>query len=552
MKCNDHTVASRIPPGKGRGCAVLSAFFLMLALAIGILALPQDAAAQVADPIPAGEACTRNNGVYNGGASNAIMYYIARCISQRTTQLSEFMIRALEDTLSPVVTPAATIAIVLLAIKVTLGGGGRRPLGDTMKLMFKICFVYYLMVGGAAPALVEHMHQFMNGATGMAVIIFDNGMAKIAPLAAAKTELCHMNTGFVDPDGLAEMFHRFDCLFEYLIGVKQSGKMMAMSGITLAMTVYGLFFSGPVGAAVAIAAITLITLFISAMVQTMVYMTTILVSLALLFGIAPVVIPLYLFEQTKGITVVWFNNVLAYLLLPAILTSYMMMMLIIFFAASNEFYNNGNEGASEPAIYTNIQRAPDRDMFKSFFSTPEQNFSEKDADMLSFEDDLNKRPEMVESDGKWGMIKQLGACTVAQGMDAVKQAAAVVGGTIMGWFKSDTDVADPPHALTVQDACKKMASKVFASAVSGQWMIPSIRISVRTLMRMLAVLTANIILLAIMMSYMKRLLQDASRIVAKTNIVPPNLAPAAGVERVTQNALRNIAGASAYGKYMKQ
>lgn len=519
---------------------------LLVWLMMGLTLFAPEAMAQIVTPPAAGQECVRTTNY-----ARSANYFIFKCIEARSRSLAEFMIQGLQSALQPILVPMCTLAILFLCMKVALGGAvGRQALGPTFILTFKICILYYLAAGNGVGTLTQHMRDFMDGSGEMSRLVFDAAEARLAQFEP-DIPLCKAEPAGETGMGLVTL--RFDCMFNRIVGMDGAGGLLYASGLGIMIT--GLFLLGPFGAAICIAGLSMVLMYLGAMFQVLLYTATIHVSLALLFGIAPVVLPFWLFTITRPVAVIWFNHVIVYLILPAVLTAYLMMMQMIMQGPVSNFYGADNSRGIYSKLPVGTKCKPtDKgcfDVLASFIDN--DTWFDQKGGAAAIASDLYKEGE-----------KRVNQMVSENPMDILRKCTA--GGIISGLANCTMD-----SAKMVQDAGtkalvdiskgvekdwekmkKKALAKAYQAVVKTRLMIKFLPLTPERIMRFLALVVANMIMLSLLLGYLPKLMRDVARMVSKggMSVIGPSMEGVAGVERTVQNGMVGLASLSGYRRYM--
>ena len=250
------------------------------------------------------------SGVSCKGGDMGISSNIIRCLDSVIELLSRKYIVAVTAQLTPWVTGLATLAIMFFGIQAAFYGISSIR-GQTSVLIFKLLVV--LFVAQSADLLIEYRGYLVSFARTIGNILSEGMMD-----ALDTADLGTMDALGIDHSG-ANVFEALDITIGYMLG---GGSLILVAAIVIG------FFTGYYQLAVYVLGI-LVTL-VMFLVQSIVIYITSMISITVLTGFAPVVVPFILFERTKKMVFDWFHQLIVYSVIPLVLIIFISMSISVF------------------------------------------------------------------------------------------------------------------------------------------------------------------------------------------------------------------------------
>lgn len=282
-----------------------------------------------------------------------------------------------QETMRNVVRAALILYVIFFGIKISLGGEMPSK-GEFFSFGAKFLLVLYFSVGISTNYSDSGKAQYDDGVTTLMLPFFQDGsttLTNIVYSAGGAQGLCVYDTKDYDEEyQYLALWDSIDCRLLYYLGIDQNGiENKAIGGVVITMFLLGAstMLLLPLAALFAFQIIfavfcVVFMVFLLSVVFYFVNITVIsMIALAILIYMAPIFVPMALFEQSKRYFDSWLKLIISYALQPMIVAAYIALMLTIFdqtmfgncqFVSSNIQWNDD---------YTGTQGAPNRT--KPFF-----------------------------------------------------------------------------------------------------------------------------------------------------------------------------------------
>lgn len=262
---------------------------------------------ETANPDGSPKKCT-DYGVLTGAMVPCIMYTIESS--------GQALAEAFADMLKPVVVSFLTLVVVFFGVK-TLQGEGQVD-KKAIQLVVKIAFVLAFLQ--LMPSFIPQVHAIMR----------ENNDIVSSILSDPADFHCDVNK-YLKPGGEL-LWAQMDCVLGKLFGFTtgsggEPNMLLAASGIGL---LGGMLFGGAFGLFVFFALVgVLFTLFQFVMKTVFAYVNGFIIA-TLLIIIAPLFLPLSLMQVSTQYFDKWWRGILAAILMPVIVTTYVMLALLLY------------------------------------------------------------------------------------------------------------------------------------------------------------------------------------------------------------------------------
>lgn len=244
---------------------------------------------------------------------------IVPCVAYTVETAGEQMAIAFVDLLEPTIMAFLVLVITLFGAKILQGEGqvGQR----TMLLVIKIAFVLgFLQI---MPDTISIAHDVMRESSAIVA----------GALIEGEDFNCEVSK-FMKPNAGDDqlLWAQMDCLlgklFGFVVGTNgQPNMLLAASGLGL---LSGFLFSGNVGIFIFLALIGLLyTMFAFVMKTVFAYLNSFIL-LTVLIIISPLFLPLTLLQVSAQYFDKWWKGILAALIMPVIISSYVMLSLLLY------------------------------------------------------------------------------------------------------------------------------------------------------------------------------------------------------------------------------
>lgn len=301
-------------------------------------------------------------------SSSGISANLMNCIYNLVNSVSLGFATNIEANVTNILSSILTIGLIIYIIRIIFGAQ-QAVAGPTMLFALKYIFVIFLATNPTT--LDEYRRAFFSSSV-------DLGYVMTEQILDSKTDRCKSSV-FDSTEGQFRIFEYFDCvileLIGYRVGVPAScmdttvspevpytptwpslncnvGDTETKAPVTgelnvigIGVVLFGLFFTGPIGAAILVLAISLIMSIILALVQSMMLYVVSLFAVTVLFALAPIMAPFLLFEQTKSVFRQWWQHIIVYSLQPVILVAFLSVTLGVLADISTllqDFYTDAN------------------------------------------------------------------------------------------------------------------------------------------------------------------------------------------------------------------
>lgn len=260
-------------------------------------------------------------------------------ITSNVTARSASTLYAFQDSMRNAVMALLTLYIMFVGIKILLGGEVPEK-GDLVKYLVKFILVVYFSVGinvqGSATA-VDGMSQWI------LPIVFD-GASEIAGWIThtSPSALCVFSPSDYAPGyGYLALWDALDCRVANYLGLDQLGDFLSRNAqgapnfdalrATIPPWVFLLFpaiKSGNLQLVMLVLSYPLLVISASAY---MVYAFIVcLISITILSVLAPIFVPMALFEYTKGYFDAWVKLIISFILQPMVVSTFMLVMFTVY------------------------------------------------------------------------------------------------------------------------------------------------------------------------------------------------------------------------------
>lgn len=323
-------------------------------------------------------------------SSIGISSNLMSCIYGLIDSVALGFMERISDNITNTLSAILMIGLVIYIVRIIFGAQ-QAAAGPTMLFTFKYIFVIFLATNPVT--LNDFRQDFFNSSVGLGYVMTEQ-------ILGDPTNRC--NTAVFDASaGQFRIFEYFDCIILDFVGYRiglpasctndsgaaQTSPPFAGVGeayypvwpnlncnggdtvvnaaepsefklVGLSMLLAGLFFTGPIGAAITVLVISLIMSILLALVQSMMLYVVSLFAVTVLFALAPVMAPFLLFEQTKSIFRQWWQHIIVYSLQPVILVAFLAVTLSVLADISGlmqDFYTNADlqqSGTNEKNVCT--------------------------------------------------------------------------------------------------------------------------------------------------------------------------------------------------------
>ena len=252
---------------------------------------------------------------------------------------------AFQATMRRAVRAALMLYIILFGIKMALGGE-MPDKGEFFKLGAKYILVLYFSVGifvgnsGGRAVYSDGINAYM-------LPIFETGASDLANMvysAAGVQGLCaYPPTGTAYHSGYSYLafWDSLDCRILYYLGVDLSRIVNGVAGTVTWLILVGLLGAPTIVMIIipgilsgqlifAVFAIAFAMFVISIMIYILNITILSMIAVAILIYMAPIFVPMALFEVTKGYYDGWLKLLISYALQPMVMTAFMAMMITVF------------------------------------------------------------------------------------------------------------------------------------------------------------------------------------------------------------------------------
>ncbi len=322
---------------------------------------------------------TANLGVVtdaSGGGSTAISCTvrvgsfsanIVECVVKIVDAVSFIFSRNLGQKITNVVQAMITLVFIIFSISVVFGQQNT-SIGPMMLISLKVIFVLFYLNQATVPVAQQNTSftdQFRQGFF-QASLQLSTTMLEAIPnqdgqLGNSRCRII-LTTAPIGDD--YRIFDFFDCVFKEIIGyrigipafcenagetkqipwnsstitncttalragwtVVTPAEPTGFNGVMLGIVLAGLFFTGPMGAAIIMLFLGVFFAIIVAMTRSMMLFLTSFIAMAILFGLGPIMVPLILFDNTKQIFKMWMQFIFIYALQPVLLVAFLTILL---------------------------------------------------------------------------------------------------------------------------------------------------------------------------------------------------------------------------------
>jgi hypothetical protein len=255
---------------------------------------------------------------------------IVSCVDVAIRAESEVFINSFADNFGDYVAFACIVAIIILGFKIMIGFDGRRLKPDLAITIFKLMIVS--AYAGNGPAINDWKDKFMDLPyqfyTGVSDAVSQEALGFYNPINAASA------VPNPDPDATDgekvryAIFEQIDNQIKDLVGFKKTTELQAQDAngnpltqnaaetprslMMIVIIAAGLFFTGSLGAMFTMIVVGIFLTLFMALVHMVLFMTAVAIGTAVLFCLTPLMLPLMLFPQTKGIFKSWMMAILTY------------------------------------------------------------------------------------------------------------------------------------------------------------------------------------------------------------------------------------------------
>lgn len=236
------------------------------------------------------------------GISNKIV----KCVQE---VLNETLIRTgiskVRTELGNILSAMLTLYVVFFGYKVVLGGLSNLK-GDFAKMLFTVLIVITLMKGTE----LENIVIILTKTQEALVNVVTSSIANSVPE-------CNQT----------DVWMRIDCMATYMVGMESPGNYIPdpNKSVLLFVIMVGIMFT-PIGLIAVFAGLASVVFMVFAFAQAVTIYITSMIAVIFLGLISPLIVPLLLFEKTKGIFDNWFNMLVAYVIQPALVMGFMAFM----------------------------------------------------------------------------------------------------------------------------------------------------------------------------------------------------------------------------------
>ena len=292
---------------------------------------------------------------------------IVSCVVQIVDAVTYIFSRNLGQRIINVVQAVISLVIVLFSVSVVFGQQNT-SIGPMMLVLLKIFFVLFYLHHASIPVASQDTSvtdQFRKGffqsSLQLSTTMLDAIPDQPGQLGNSRCRII-LTTAPVGDD--YRIFDFFDCVFKEIIGYRigipavcENGTQTkqipwnsstitncatalgagwtivtpaepsGFNGVMLGIVLAGLFFTGPMGAAIIMLFVGVFFAIIVAITRSMMLFLTSFIAVAVLFGIGPIMVPLLLFDNTKQIFKMWVQFIFVYSLQPVVLVAFLTILL---------------------------------------------------------------------------------------------------------------------------------------------------------------------------------------------------------------------------------
>jgi len=244
---------------------------------------------------------------------------VVECIDMFLTMAAVKFFGAFYSSVGNIIAIVCTIAVIFFGFKVMFGLESMSS--QSALFMLKMILVIFLTQDNGV--MLEWRNDITQGTKDIGNFMSTNA-GGIFATSAIEAVVGEQNSCASEPT----IFARLDCTAVKLLGMD----VAVSTGVTpnysaLAALIIGLFWSGGLGLAIAMMAIAYVFSLVMVMARIISIYITSMFAITLLMGLAPLFLPMILFEATKKMIQKWFLQILNYAIQPIVLFTFLIISL---------------------------------------------------------------------------------------------------------------------------------------------------------------------------------------------------------------------------------
>lgn len=261
--------------------------------------------------------------------------FFSSCCANGTGATKNNMFNNFQSSMRGIVRLLLTLYVITWGIKIALGQDAPRK-GEIMMFGLKFLLVIYFSVGFTDPTLTNggecgESNKAQDGITKYVIPGLEGLTTTLSNImidAGGNSTLCKFDPSeYREGYGYLALWDSLDCKFLYYLGVPAKNGVLNFATSVVSL-ILGMFFSLQIIQSILIL---LFVLFISGMMIYFVHAYLIATfGLILLIYLAPIFVPLALFEQTKGFFQGWMKLAFSFALQPVVIAAFIALMLTVF------------------------------------------------------------------------------------------------------------------------------------------------------------------------------------------------------------------------------
>ncbi|SCV61937.1 TrbL/VirB6 plasmid conjugal transfer protein [Anaplasma phagocytophilum] len=246
-------------------------------------------------------------------------------------------LKVAQEKLKKTVMAALILALVLFSIKAVLGGV--QSAGELYMTVIKFALVIYFTQGDAMSLAYEYLTKLSIGLSDI-----------VLRAAGGDTGICDFQASDYSPQYLYLMpWDRLDCRMMFYLGSQLTGGTGTGILLTVLLTAGLLIPAILINAKVIICLVAFfaVIMLVLTIIWTVYVFLLSLIALTVLTIISPLMIPMSLFQATKGFFDGWTRQLMTYSLYPVILFAFLSLMFAVFdnlYFGELKFHRGGSDG----------------------------------------------------------------------------------------------------------------------------------------------------------------------------------------------------------------
>ncbi|SBO31886.1 TrbL/VirB6 family protein [Anaplasma phagocytophilum] len=247
-------------------------------------------------------------------------------------------LKVAQEKLKKTVMAALILALILFSIKAVLGGV--QNAGELYMTVLKFALVIYFTQGDAMSTAYDYLTRLSIGLSDI-----------VLRAAGGDTGICDFKASDYDPKYLYLMpWDRLDCRMMFYLGSQLTGGTGTGILLSVLLTAGLLIPAILINAKVIVCLVALfaVIMLILTIIWTVYVFLLSLIALTVLTIISPLMIPMSLFQATKGFFDGWTRQLMTYSLYPVILFAFLSLMFAVFdnlYFGNLKFHRGAEEGA---------------------------------------------------------------------------------------------------------------------------------------------------------------------------------------------------------------